>query len=120
MLYQTPIERFLEAMAAGLNGPDAEGKDLKVNLVLTDIKTSYVLWIENAVLHFKKAPPDIQRQRDAHADQTHLHQDDGWHRGREGHPVQRRPQDRRQQDRPGALLQPDRQGRRAPLQIVTK
>jgi len=58
MLYQTPIERFLEAMAAGLNGPDAEGKDLKVNLVLTDQKTSYVLWIENAVLHFKKAPPD--------------------------------------------------------------
>jgi alkyl sulfatase BDS1-like metallo-beta-lactamase superfamily hydrolase len=58
MLYQTPIERFLEAMAAGLNGPDAEGKDLKVNLVLTDLKTSYVLWIENAVLHFKKAPPD--------------------------------------------------------------
>jgi len=58
MLYQTPIERFLEAMAAGLNGPDAEGKDLKVNLVLTDQKTSYVLWIENAVLHFKKAPPE--------------------------------------------------------------
>ena len=58
MLAQAPIERFLEAMAAGLNGPDAEGKDLKINLVLTDQKTSYVLWIENAVLHFKKAPPD--------------------------------------------------------------
>jgi alkyl sulfatase BDS1-like metallo-beta-lactamase superfamily hydrolase len=57
MLYQTPIERFLEAMAAGLDGPAAEGKDLKVNLVLTDIKESYVLWIENAVLHFKKAAP---------------------------------------------------------------
>ncbi len=58
MLHQTPVERFLEAMAAGLNGPDAEGKDLKVNLVLTDQKETYVLWIENAVLHFKKAPPD--------------------------------------------------------------
>ena len=57
MLLQTPIERFLEAMAAGLNGPDAEGKNLKINLVLTDLKESYVLWIENAVLHFKKAPP---------------------------------------------------------------
>ena len=57
MLLQTPIERFLEAMAAGLNGPDAEGKDLKVNLVLTDLKESYVLWIENSVLHFKKASP---------------------------------------------------------------
>lgn len=57
MLAQTPIERFLEAMAASLNGPDAEGKNLKVNLVLTDLKTSYVLWIENSVLHFKKAAP---------------------------------------------------------------
>jgi len=57
MLTQTPIERFLEAMAAGLNGPDAEGKDYKLNLVLTDTKESYVLWIENAVLHHKKAEP---------------------------------------------------------------
>ncbi len=57
-LMQTPIERFLEAMAGGLNGPDAEGKDLKVNLVLTDTKESYVLWIENAVLHFKSAEAD--------------------------------------------------------------
>jgi len=57
MLMQTPVERFLEAMAAGLDGPAAEGKDLKVNLVLSDIKESYVLWIENAVLHFRKAAP---------------------------------------------------------------
>jgi alkyl sulfatase BDS1-like metallo-beta-lactamase superfamily hydrolase len=55
MLMQTPVERFLEAMAAGLNGPAAEGKDLKINLVLTDIKESYLLWIENAVLHHRKA-----------------------------------------------------------------
>jgi alkyl sulfatase BDS1-like metallo-beta-lactamase superfamily hydrolase len=57
MLQQTPIERFLEAMAAGLDGPAADGKNLKVNLVLTDIEESYVLWIENAVLHFKQAAP---------------------------------------------------------------
>ena len=57
MLAQTPIERFLEAMAAGLNGPAAEGKDYKINLQFTDIKQSYVLWIENAVLHFKRAEP---------------------------------------------------------------
>lgn len=55
MLSQTPIERFLEAMAASLNGPAAEGKDLKINLVLTDTKESYVLWIENAVLHHRRA-----------------------------------------------------------------
>jgi len=57
MLSQTPIERFLEAMAAGLDGPAAEGKDWKINLVLSDTKESFVLWIENAVLHHKKSEP---------------------------------------------------------------
>jgi alkyl sulfatase BDS1-like metallo-beta-lactamase superfamily hydrolase len=57
LLGQTPIERFLDAMAAGLDGPAAEGKDLKVNLVLSDTKETFVLWIENAVLHWRKVPP---------------------------------------------------------------
>lgn len=57
MLMETPVERFFEAMAAGLDGPAAEGKDLKINLVLSDKKESYVLWIENAVLHFRKSAP---------------------------------------------------------------
>lgn len=66
MLGQTPVERFLEAMAASLDGPAAEGKDLKVNLVFSDLNESYVLWIENAVLHFRKAAP----ARDANATLT--------------------------------------------------
>lgn len=57
MLAQTPTERFLEAMEAGLDGPAAEGKQLKVNLVLTDTGESFVLWIENAVLHHKRSAP---------------------------------------------------------------
>ncbi|HEY6514048.1 MAG TPA: alkyl sulfatase dimerization domain-containing protein [Burkholderiaceae bacterium] len=57
MLAQTPVERFLEAMAAGLDGPAAEGKDLKINLVFSDSKESFVLWIENSVLHHRKAAP---------------------------------------------------------------
>ncbi|MGQ0586579.1 MAG: alkyl/aryl-sulfatase [Gammaproteobacteria bacterium] len=57
VLEHTPVERFLDAMAAALNGPDAEGKDLKINLVLTDTGESHVLWIENAVLHHRRAPP---------------------------------------------------------------
>jgi alkyl sulfatase BDS1-like metallo-beta-lactamase superfamily hydrolase len=31
MLQQTPTKRFLEAMAAGLDGPAADGKNLKVS-----------------------------------------------------------------------------------------
>lgn len=57
VLRHTPVERFLDAMAAALDGPAAEGKDLKINLVLTDTKESHVMWIENAVLHHRKAPP---------------------------------------------------------------
>lgn len=56
MLLQTPTERFLESMAASLDGPKADGKDLRINLVLTDTAQTYVLWLENAVLHFRRAP----------------------------------------------------------------
>ena len=63
MLQHTPIERFLEAMAASIDGRKAEGSDLRVDLFFTDLGTSYRLWIENAVLHFRAAPP----APDAHA-----------------------------------------------------
>lgn len=66
MLMQTPVERFLEAMAAALDGPAADGLQLTINLVLSDTKESYVLWIENAVLHFRQAAP----QADANATLT--------------------------------------------------
>ncbi len=57
LLAQTPIERFLDALAASLDGPAAEGKNYRINLVLSDTKESFVLWIENAVLHWHKAAP---------------------------------------------------------------
>lgn len=56
MFMQTPIDHFLDSMAASLNGPAAEDKNLKINLVFADLNLSYVLWIENAVLHHKQAP----------------------------------------------------------------
>ena len=62
MLDHTPTERFLEAMAASLDGPAAEGKDLRINLGFSDTRESYVLWIENAVLHHKAAPPAADAQ----------------------------------------------------------
>jgi alkyl sulfatase BDS1-like metallo-beta-lactamase superfamily hydrolase len=67
MLTWAPIDSFLEAWAASLDGPGAQGKYLKLNLEFTDAAAgdgpapaageSYVLWIENAVLHFRRAPP---------------------------------------------------------------
>ncbi len=57
MLAWSEVSSFLQAWAAGLNGPKAEGKNLKINLTFIDIKESYVLWIENSVLHYRLAPP---------------------------------------------------------------
>jgi alkyl sulfatase BDS1-like metallo-beta-lactamase superfamily hydrolase len=57
MLQHTPIERFLEAMAANLNGPKAADSRLKINLVFTDLNESYLLQLRHGVLHHHKAPP---------------------------------------------------------------
>ena len=60
LLRHTPVERFFDAMATRLNGPDAEGVDLAVDFVFTDTDEAYRLWIQNAVLHHRPldhAPP---------------------------------------------------------------
>lgn len=54
MLMQTPIDQFLTAMAASLNGPRADGVKLAVTFRFSDLNESYGLWIENAVLHHRK------------------------------------------------------------------
>ncbi len=58
LIKQTPVERFFDSMAARLNGPDAEGKDLTINVTFTDLNESYVLTLENSVLHHRRAAPD--------------------------------------------------------------
>lgn len=56
MLQHTPIERFLERMAASLIAAKAGDTELKINLVFSDLNESYVLHVKNAVLHHHKAP----------------------------------------------------------------
>jgi len=58
LLRRTPIQRFFDSMAVRLNGPKAEGKKMVVNVVFTDRGESYLLCLENAVLHHRKAPPN--------------------------------------------------------------
>ena len=58
LLEQTPISKFLDSMSVRLNGPKADGKNFTINLVFTDLNQSYVLHVENAVLHHRMAPPD--------------------------------------------------------------
>jgi alkyl sulfatase BDS1-like metallo-beta-lactamase superfamily hydrolase len=66
MLNLTPIERFLEAMAASLNASKAEGKKLKINLVFSDTRETFVLNVNNSVMrHTKKSA-----EKDANATLT--------------------------------------------------
>ena len=58
LFQQTPVPNFLDAMSVCLNGPKADGKLITINLVFTDLGESYILNVENAVLHYKMAPPD--------------------------------------------------------------
>jgi alkyl sulfatase BDS1-like metallo-beta-lactamase superfamily hydrolase len=60
MVKHAPLGSFLTALAARLNAPKAEGKEMTVNLVFTDIGESYVLELKNSVLrHYKRdADPD--------------------------------------------------------------
>lgn len=57
MLIQTPVERFLEAMAASVNANKAEGKKLKINLIFSDTHQKFVLTLNNSVLHHVQQKP---------------------------------------------------------------
>ena len=74
----TDPDRALLKPWPGTGWPSSRGQRFEDQLALSDTKESFVLWIENAVLHFRKAAR-IGCQCHLDADQTHLHQDDGWH-----------------------------------------
>jgi alkyl sulfatase BDS1-like metallo-beta-lactamase superfamily hydrolase len=54
LLRQIPLPRFFDSMAARIDGPRADGKNLTVNVVFTDRDESYVLELKNAVLHHER------------------------------------------------------------------
>ena len=60
ILLQTPVNKFFESMASRLNGPDAEGVNLKINMTFTDLGESYLLDLSNSVLHHRPVEPDIE------------------------------------------------------------
>ncbi len=60
LLHHLPPDLFFAAMATRLNGPKADGKRMTINVVFTDLNESYVLTIENAVLHYRRAEPDAK------------------------------------------------------------
>jgi len=57
LLKRTPLPKFFDSMAVRLDGPAAAGKTMMLNIIFTDIGESYVITLQNAVLHHKAAPP---------------------------------------------------------------
>lgn len=57
LLEQTGAAQFMQMFQVALNGPKADGVMLTINMTFSDLKENYVLRIENAVLHTRKAPP---------------------------------------------------------------
>ncbi len=58
LLRNLPVERFFDAMAARVVGPDAAAKDYLFNFVFTDLHESFQLSLENSVLNYRRADPD--------------------------------------------------------------
>ena len=67
-----PLDMFFSAMATRLNGPKADGKEMTFNFVFKDAGKTFVIHLENAVLHHKEAAAD------PHADATVTLTRDFW------------------------------------------
>jgi alkyl sulfatase BDS1-like metallo-beta-lactamase superfamily hydrolase len=57
LLRFVPIDLFFTSMAARLDGQRAAGKHLTLNFIFTDLGESYVLELENSVLHHARRDP---------------------------------------------------------------
>jgi alkyl sulfatase BDS1-like metallo-beta-lactamase superfamily hydrolase len=51
MVQGMPLENLFQALAIRLNGPQAEGKRIVLNLYFTDLNQPYLLTVENSVLN---------------------------------------------------------------------
>ncbi len=55
-----PVARFLDALAARIDGVAAAGRDTRIKLVFTDLGETHVLELSNAVLHHRPAAEDAE------------------------------------------------------------
>jgi alkyl sulfatase BDS1-like metallo-beta-lactamase superfamily hydrolase len=55
-----PPQDLFELLAVNLNGPKAHGKKISMNLAFTDLRTQYLLTLENSVLNYFEGREDPQ------------------------------------------------------------
>ncbi|TKV69642.1 MBL fold metallo-hydrolase [Marinobacter panjinensis] len=58
VLLHTPVSLFFDSMAVRLNADDAEGKSTTIKVTFTDLQESYLLTLQNSVLHHRKISDD--------------------------------------------------------------
>ncbi|MDO3720154.1 alkyl sulfatase dimerization domain-containing protein [Marinobacter sp. chi1] len=63
VLIHTPVSNFFESMAVNLNAEEAEGEHLTIKVTFTDLEQSYLLTLQNSVLHNR--PVDAGTPADA-------------------------------------------------------
>ena len=59
LIRQTPISEFMQLIAVMLNGEKADGESYVFNFTFTDLAETYILSLENAVLHQRNGEPAI-------------------------------------------------------------
>lgn len=57
LLEETPVINFLQALSVRLIGEKAEGEEMVINFVFTDLQDSYVIELKNSVIHYREGEP---------------------------------------------------------------
>lgn len=58
VLLNTPAALFFDSMAVRLNADDAEGETTTIKITFTDLRESYLLTLQNSVLHNRRTSED--------------------------------------------------------------
>ena len=54
ILQQTPVEKFFQTMSVRLDAEKARGVERRVAVVFTDLNESYLLSVQNSVMHYQR------------------------------------------------------------------
>ena len=66
LLRHLPLEDFFASLAARIDGPAAQGRTTSLNLVFRDLGETWVLALENGVLHHERREADPQAAATVH------------------------------------------------------
>lgn len=58
ILMETPVAQFFDSMAVRLDAEKAEGESLAIKVTFTDLDESYLLTLDNSVLHHRRVAAD--------------------------------------------------------------